>query len=428
MDKSWNGSATRRADPQAADEVLIFGKEPRSNEDAYIDAMLSECMHRSSPVVGPYLREADKVYRYIWDLMAMTLPQRRKAVRKAPFRDLLLAEVLCNEGAKTASRNPDLAEDMAVLAEWIASQPWPQDPERATLIRVRARVYRGNARRLLRDFKGAELWFGAAFAELHELSPYEQSFFYNHLSDLREDQGQLDEAASLLMYAMLIHSWSFRSQNLPAHGVVELAYLYLKRNDPGHAMSLLTQLTLEEKKDRLSGLYSIQIDLFRAICLATLGLTEPARELLEQSLPQRRLVHERDRQLPYEWLECRIAVHLGDLDQAIPRLEAIFRWLPRSGLADICLCAIDLTLAYTKAGQAEQRFPGLLKKIAELEGAADQPWALGALWWFREAVDRGWDPAQAAREAANIVHLRESSFARLARRMRNPKGRKGAAK
>jgi hypothetical protein len=419
-----DGSADQEGDPRVDDELLIFGKKPRSAMDAFVDSMLSSSGW-SSPVLGPILRATDGVYRYVWDLMEMKSRRRRKAVRELPFRDLLLADALLGESAKTAARHfegaQEMAEEMAFLADRIASQPWPQSPGRATRLRVEARIYQGDARRLQRDFKGAERLFAAAFTELHELPDYEQSTFYRHLSKLREDQGRLDEAASLLLNAMQVHCRGFSSLTLPASGIAELAYLHLKRNDPGLAMSLLTHLVLVDSKEGEVVSCALQIDLGRAMCLAALGLSDLARELLEQSLPRRRDVYERGQQLPYEWLECRIAVHLGDLDPAIPRLEAILRWLTGSGdLTKICLCSIDLALAYTKGGQAAQRFPGLLKEIAQLEGVAEQPWALGALWWYREAVDRGWDPAQAAREAADIVYLRENSYPKLARRMRKP--------
>jgi hypothetical protein len=429
-DEGWGSltGAPAKVPSRDDDEFLIFGKRPRhvSVMDAFVDEIFSDRMRYSNPLVGPLLREADTVGRYVWDLMAMAPPERRWAVRTRPFKDLLLAEVLLDESGKTAARHPKLAEELAELAEWIASQQWPQETERAAVSRVRARVRQGEARALRRDFTGAELRFGAAFAELHKLAVYEQSCFYSSLGSLREDQGRLDEAVSLQLHAMLLHGVTFQSRELPAGGIVQLAYLHLKRNDPWRAMTLLTQLLCAAKPDPFLDLYDLQIDLGRALCLAALGLAEPARTLIAQSLPRRRNIYDRDKQLPYEWLECRIAVHLGDFEPAIPRLEAIFRWLASSsGLAEACLCAIDLALAYEKSGQSARHFPGLLKEIQQLEGIADQPWALGSLWWFREAVDHGWDPARAAREAANIVHMRDRSLISLARRMRRAKSRKG---
>ncbi len=408
------------------DEFLIFGKRPRprSAASAFFDEIFSERMSRSNPLLGPYLRQADTVLRYVWELLAMDVPRRRKAVRKPPFRDLLLASVLLDESRKYEAANPNQSEAMAVLAEWIALQPWPQAPEKAASLRVDARIRQGEVLTRKRDFKAAELRFGAAYAELSKLPDYEPSYFYRALGSLRATQGRIDEAAALLLHAMRVHSGGFGSQTLPAGGLVELAFLHLRRNDPGRAMTLLTDLLLNPEENPFVILDDLKIDLGRALCLAALGLAEPARELLAQSLPRRRCIEERGSQLPYEWLECRISVHLGDFDPAISRLEAILRWLSREHkLTDACLCAIDLALAHETRGTASPWFPGLLQGIRQFE-IAEKPWALGSLWWFREAVDRGWEPAQAAREAANIVHLRESSLVQLADRMRIKKRRR----
>jgi hypothetical protein len=75
-------------------------------------------------------------------------------------------------------------------------------------------------------------------------------------------------------------------------------------------------------------------------------------------------------------------------------------------LAPIALCSIDLALAYAKQGKAARRFPALLEDLAEHRDA--QPWALGALTWFRDALDQGEDPATAAWRAAELVHRRET--------------------
>ncbi|HEX7183289.1 MAG TPA: hypothetical protein VF756_15730 [Thermoanaerobaculia bacterium] len=402
--------------PRDKDEILIFGdvQKPRSEEEVLLEEMLVSSLRRI-PLLEPMERQARSIYPHVWELMGMAPAKRRKAVRKPPFRDLSLADLLLNECSKAIQKRSPEAFEYAETAEWIAALPWPEEREKAATIRARAWIDQGRALREARDWAGAELRFGAAFSILREIPVgiiTDHSFFCRQLSQLREDQGRLYEAAILHLHAMHLHCAPLGSQRLPDQGLAHLAFLSLKQNDPGRAMSLLTSLC--EKED-LFFVGDLELDFGRAICLAALGLAEPARSLLEESLPKRRRIDDREARLPYEWIECRISVHLGDLDRAIPRLEALRRWLiEHREIAAITLSSIDLALAHAKKGEAAQRFPGLLNDLAREPGAAEQPWALGALWGFREALEQGQDPAVAARKAAEIVHRREKSVAHLA--------------
>lgn len=402
--------------PEGRDEVLIFGdtQTPLTETEALLEEMLVSALRRI-PLLEPMERQANLIYPHVWDLMRLEPAQRRWAVRKPLFRNLSLAELLLDESSKALSKGLENAVEFAEAAEWIAGLPWPQEKERAASLRTRAWIAQGDALREARDWAGAELRFGAAFSILQEIPvslDSDHSYFCRRLSKLREDEGRLHEAAVLHLNAMHLHCQQFQTDELLANDLVHLAFLSLKQNDLSRAMSLLTSLC---GADRTSYFSELEVDFGRVVCLAALGLAEPARELLEQTLPKRRHVSEHDRRLPFEWLECRISVHLGDLDHAIPRLEAIRRWLvDRYKLAPIALCSVDLALAYVKQGNAAQRLSGLLRDLARKSGAEENPWALGALRWFCEALEHGEEPALAARKAAEMIHRREESIERLA--------------
>jgi tetratricopeptide (TPR) repeat protein len=396
--------------PEGRDEMLIFGdvRTPPTEMEALLEDMLVRSLRRI-PLLEPLEREANSIYPHLWDLMRLKPAQRRRAVRKPPFRNLSLANLFLDESSKAIPKRPQSALEFAEAAEWIAGLPWPEEEQsRAASIRARAWIAQGDSLREARDWAGAELRFGAAFSILQKIPAglfTDHTDFCRELSQLREDQGRLYEAAVLYLKAMQLHRKHFRAEKLPEDGLVHLAFLSLKQNDLSRAMRLFTSLCEGGPSEHPSD--EVGVDLGRAICLAALGLAEPARELLGQSLPKRRHIYERDTRLPYEWLECRISVHLGDLDRAsLPRLEAVRRWLiQRDGLAPIALCSIDLALAYAKQGKAARRFPALLEDLAEHRDA--QSWAHGALTWFRDALDQCEDPAMAARRAAELVHRRE---------------------
>lgn len=196
--------------------------------------------------------------------------------------------------------------------------------------------------------------------------------------------------------------------------LIQLGFLYLQQNDPGRAM-----LVLAEAQERIPSLFVnllAKVALGQAMCLAAAGLGELAREVTAESLRLRKCVKPQKERVTMEWLECRIAVHLGDFEEAIPRLEAIRRWfLGGKDLGRLCLCSLDLAYAYALAGRLPEQLPEILCDIAQQPGAGEEVWALGALWRFREAViDQARDPAAAVREAAALIYRRERSLTGLA--------------
>ncbi|HEX4966595.1 MAG TPA: hypothetical protein VF173_37645 [Thermoanaerobaculia bacterium] len=100
--KSLTRVSTKASSP-ADDEFLIFGKKPRSESamDAFVDEILPPACGDRAP----------------WLDSTCGKPMG------SPVR-LGLADVLLDESVRAAERNPQQAEEMAVLSEWIASQPY----------------------------------------------------------------------------------------------------------------------------------------------------------------------------------------------------------------------------------------------------------------------------------------------------------------
>jgi tetratricopeptide (TPR) repeat protein len=410
-----------RSTVDPVDEVLIFGsrRPPGFGRDLLINQYFTGLMAASHPLVGPAIRESRLRTPSLRPLLFMNRRQQRRAVRRPPYRDLVVANGLLDECNKIARDRPEEAERCAVLAEWIANQPWPDEPERAATVLLNALLCQAKVHHLHGDWKKAELRFAAAYGLLRGRVTHDaHSTFCRKLSQLRADQGRYDEAILLKIYEMQIDCALWGLDQPRAHWLCGLAVLALKQNDPGRALSILTRLVLDQESDPAFESVDREVDVFRAICMAAIGDADTARRLMAETQPEWRLIIDRKKVIAFEWLECRIATHLGDLDRAIPRLEAIRRWLFSEGghLAEICLISIDLALAHAKRGQAAERLPGLLSDIAEILEAGEKPWALGSLGRFREALEHGQDPAAAAREAAEIVHRREMPRKRLAAR------------
>jgi hypothetical protein len=431
LDEPWRKDHPKpRVDRETQDEILIFGdyRPPRSEMDLLLDELMSGLMASTHPVVGPAIVESNRRLPRVGELLRMKPRQQHGAVRRPPYRDLVLANCLLDESNKVADQRPGEAYECALLAERIADQPWPDEPEKAAYIRINALIRQAETFRLKRDWKKAELRFAAAYTLLQGRGDhYARSSFCLHLSELRTDQGRYPEAEVLLMYSMRTHCLRWNTNQPPSGDLYRLAVLALKQNDPGRAMAITSQLYLDHESNPLSAEIPYEADIIRAICMAAIGHAEAARSLMADARSKWRRIPDRGKTLPLEWLDSRISAHLGDLDQAIPRLEAIRRWVNRTlKLDEICLASIDLALAHAKKGQAAPRLRHLLADLAKNQGAVEKPWVLGSLWRFREELGRGKDPAAAAREAAEIVHRREMSLKGLAAR-RHPARKKGLA-
>lgn len=121
-----------------------------------------------------------------------------------------------------------------------------------------------------------------------------------------------------------------------------------------------------------------------ATCLAAFDLRDPARLLLHESRAARRYIIRHDRRLPLEWWDARICLHLGDFEEAIPRLDAVRRaYLQGRSWTGICQISVELILAYARSGRRRTKrrpdvFGDLLAQLEVLEQLVDIGWGLSA--------------------------------------------------
>lgn len=405
-----------------ADQALLYGdSEPPSILDEFFGGDFGGYMARSLPgALGQAFGEAqarrNEVIRRMWELAGLARREQGPACL-APYRDLEVAEAMLEQALKyrfLPFLEDDEGDRLAVFAEWLAAPPFPGMEERAAALRFRARCVQGRIRCQRRDDAGAEVRFSSALETFGMPSdPGLRAFFCQSLGGLRARQGRLDDAIGLLWHAYRLYGesgppWAERQCRL------ELGHLFLRLGDLSSAMTSFVHV----RRCLGSGPHeALQADLGCAACLAAAGLEEEARKLLADTLPARRRITREDERFPFEWWVCRISVHLGDLETAIPRLEAAWRqsvFSPWPELAQACLCALDLGLAYAKEGTVWQKLPYLLAGVERVRGVGAEVWGLGSLWKFREMLQNGHEPAVAARQAAELVGRRETSLTGLA--------------
>lgn len=160
--------------------------------------------------------------------------------------------------------------------------------------------------------------------------------------------------------------------------LLRLAFLHLKQSEPARALAVLAQIDI----DREPRGEQARLLLVLATCLAAFDLHDPARSLLQESRAARRYIVRRDRRLPLEWWDARICLHLGDLKEAIPRLDAVRRaYLQGRGWTGICQISLELVLAYARTGtrwtkRRPDAFGDLIDQLEDLQLLVDDDWGL----------------------------------------------------
>lgn len=138
------------------------------------------------------------------ELLALERPRRERTVRQERFRNLLLGELLVAESVRFEEVCPEKAEELAELARWVADQPYTGAlAARVDRVMARSCAIQGNIRRLAGDLYGAEQRFREAVLALTgPPNAVERAFYCQRLACLRMEQGELEEANSLLWRAV----------------------------------------------------------------------------------------------------------------------------------------------------------------------------------------------------------------------------------
>ncbi len=386
------------------DDLLLFGP-PKEERDSRFDEELDTSLWL------PHLRRLGMAMKrrqselgdLASDLMAMTARARRQAVQELPYRKFGVAATLLDERRRVRHEYPLLALRLAQTAVRIADLVRPDgdgdlDPKWLLGLQARARCDLGDAQRSLRRWRDAEGSYRDAariLAAVPESS--ENSYFAVSLAYLYEDLGELDWAAAVLSQAaealarrlcLGLSAWDC---------LCRLGFVHLRRGDPGRAMAIFAGLIVDPFPDLDAG-HQSRVRLGAASCLLAMGFDQEARRLIEDSSAFRARIQDRDKKVLVEWLASRLRVRLGDLELAVPRLQAIQRRLVAQGKpVDACLCTLDLALAHVRGeGKGESFLATFEKLVAALAGG----WAQRAARELRRALKHDPDPVIAARAAA----------------------------
>lgn len=345
-----------------------------------------------------------EVRRLMNELLGVEAHRREEAVREERFRSLALAELLVAEGARFEESSPAKVEELAGLAARVADKPYPGHlVAQADRILVRAWCLQANARRMAGDRGGAEAHFDrAAMVLLGPAGAAERGFYCQRLAWLREEQGRVDEAVVLLCHALD----SFRQvRDADAQGacLCRLGFLALREDDLEGASRLFAESRGLVSPARTPAL-AARCGLGLALCLAARGQEERARGLRQEGRLPGDVVPDPRNLLELDWLEGRLAVLLGEHQEAVGRLNSVRRRLfVQRRLLDAGLCSLDLARVF----MALEQEPRIAELIADLNRifpvSFERVRIAVALEDYRKAAREGRDLASATRESMDLM-------------------------
>lgn len=279
------------------------------------------------------------------------------------FRDLDLAGLLLRRSEAAQPHALRVSEEMARLAFAIA-EPMVQDAwvGRSNDVKARACVLVGNVRRLERDADGAEEMFSKAV--FHLTGPpncRERAFYCRSLALLREDLGQVDEAAGLLWRAALIYRET-GGRREEGSCLAQLGLLFLEEEQIERAVPPLTQ-ACQALQPTADAVPYVRCALALAYCHAALRESEKSRRFLHAARALYPHLPEGETRAQAACLEGRVAALAGAPEEAVERLDEARRdFLAAGKLHAATRVSIDLVGVLAGLGR-EERFEGLLGEL-----------------------------------------------------------------
>jgi tetratricopeptide (TPR) repeat protein len=267
-----------------------------------------------------------------------------------------LFELLLQTARRTIFEDSRQAEEELRLAQAIAGRLDPQryGPGSVAAAQARALAYVGNVLRIRSDFRGADRAFQEAESHLSRswLDPLDEALLLELKASLRRAQGRFEEALEMLDGAIA---------------------LYQEVNEPHfQGRSLITKALVlqyahstEAAADCFrSGLFLIPPDEPRLVgvahyglihCLNDSGRCAEAKALIEEARPVWQTMGRRLDLLRLRWLEGKVTLGLGRLDEAEQAFLEVRAEFEGEGIAyDAALVSLDLAALYARAGKTAE--------------------------------------------------------------------------
>lgn len=341
------------------------------------------------------------------ELLRVPAAVRDEALRSdSRFHTLALCDHLLGQGFEQMFHDPARAIELAQTAVRLADLLEPDTYGRTVVQDVRARAWGhlGNARRVASDLAGADQALTIAESFLVEGSgdPLEEARLLDFKASLLSDRGWFEDAADLLEMVIDIYE-EIRDSHRQGRAMISKGLFLGYAGRPEEAVELIPRGLARidrEQEPRLALMARHNLAWFLNDC----GRPDDAAELLDSFRDRYQEFPDSWTQLRKLWLESRIALSLGRMDEA----EAGFREARERSLADgLCydtsMLTLDLAALYLREGRTEE-VKNLAREMLPIFVSQDvHRQALAALAIFQQAAEMERATPRLVREVANYL-------------------------
>ncbi|HJX29669.1 MAG TPA: hypothetical protein VJ885_17335 [Thermoanaerobaculia bacterium] len=341
------------------------------------------------------------------ELLRVPAAVREEALRSdSRFHTLALCDHLLGQSFEQGFHDPAWAIELAQTVVRLADLLEPDTYGRTVVQDVRARAWGhlGNARRVASDLAGADQALTIAESFLVEGSgdPLEEARLLDFKASLLSDRGWFEEAADLLEMVIDIYE-EIRDSHRQGRALISKGLFLGYAGRPEEAVELIPHGLARidrEQEPRLALMARHNLAWFLNDC----GRPDDAAELLDSFRDRYQEFPDSWTQLRKLWLESRIALNLGRMEEA----EAGFREARERSLADgLCydtsMLTLDLAALYLREGRTGE-VKNLAREMLPIFVSQDvHRQALAALAIFQQAAEMDRATPRLVREVANYL-------------------------
>ncbi|HWM91473.1 MAG TPA: hypothetical protein VN493_11975 [Thermoanaerobaculia bacterium] len=358
-----------------------------AEEDQVWSRILSRLEHRAAAIS----REKAAAPGLVEALLSIPSPDRQVLLEsRGRFRTIAVCELLIERSFSAGFEDPGRARDLAELAIQVANRldavhyGWSVVQD----FRARAWAYLGNARRLDSDLHGAEEALSVAeyLSDEGSADPLEEARVLDLKASLLADLGRLEEAAGLLDVVIDIYE-DIRDAHRQGRALISKGLFLAYAGQPEPGLELIPRGVALINAGQEPRLALVAHHNF-AWCLNDCGRSGEALAYLDRFRHLYQQFSDPWTRLRLGWLEARIAMGLGQDEEAERKLQELRAGFVEQGLGyDASVVTLDLATLYLGQGRtaevrrlAEEALPVLLAQDIHRE-------AMAALIAFQQAVE-----------------------------------------
>jgi tetratricopeptide (TPR) repeat protein len=372
-----------------ADRVVQSGLWQTS--PAGYDPALERASRSLRSLEATYDRERTEAPGLYAELAQHPIERRTLLVVNRPrFHTWGFCEYLLQQSQEQNFQDPALGESLALLALEVLDHldaPW-YGPESLEDLRARAWSHVANSRRVKADLRGSEQAFALAFASLRRgtREPMEKALLLDLKASLLTKQRRFSRALGFLRRSVAIFR-EVGETHRAGRALVKMSSVHSVAGEPEKGISLLYRALelidpAREPRLILVAWHNLIDD------LAEIGHFMEAQKLLVKIRPLYQRFAQPWTRNPRKWIEGKIALGLGQREQA----ETLFLvahdgFLAEGAAYDTALVSLDLASLYAEQGRMAE-----LKRVAEqmvpiFSSRQIHREALAALSYWRQAVE-----------------------------------------